>query len=78
MVARSSLVTAALSPQLIASSLPLPGLGTLELPREVFDKHLLRSQSSPVKDEQPASELLDADQLEKRTGIPVSPKLKRA
>lgn len=52
--------------------IPLPGLGTLELPSEVFDKHLLRTQNSSVKGEQPSPELLDANQLEKRTGIPAS------
>jgi hypothetical protein len=49
--------------------IPLPGLGTLELPREVFDQHLLRPQMPSVK---PASELVDADELEERTGIPAS------
>jgi hypothetical protein len=47
--------------------IPLPGLGTLELPREVFDQHLLKPQT-PVSTS--PSELLDADQLEEHTGIP--------
>lgn len=50
--------------------IPLPGLGTLELPREVFEQHLIRpADAVPAA---PAVELLDADQLEQRTGIPSS------
>lgn len=51
--------------------IPLPGLGTLALPRDVFERHLVRHeqvQSTPAA----AAELLDADQLEERTGIPAS------
>lgn len=49
--------------------IPLPGLGTLELPREVFEQHLIRpSESAPTKQ----VELVDADQLEERTRIPAS------
>ncbi|GFE82532.1 hypothetical protein GCM10011487_45320 [Steroidobacter agaridevorans] len=49
--------------------IPLPGLGTLELPREVFDQHLLKTLvPAPTL----PSELVDADQLEERTGIPAS------
>jgi hypothetical protein len=49
--------------------IPLPGLGTLELPREVFDEHLLRP---PMETSNSPSELVDADGLEERTGIPAS------
>lgn len=49
--------------------IPLPGLGTLELPREIFDRHLLRPPA-PVAN--PPSEWIDADELEARTGIPAS------
>lgn len=47
----------------------LPGLGTLELPREVFDQHLLKPSMPTSKS---PSELVDATQLEERTGIPAS------
>jgi len=49
--------------------IPLPGLGTLSLPREVFEQHLLSPSTTPTV---PSSELVDADELQTRTGIPAS------
>jgi hypothetical protein len=49
--------------------IPLPGLGTLALPREVFEAHLLKPPTVTVKS---PSELVDADELQARTGIPAS------
>jgi hypothetical protein len=51
--------------------IPLPGLGTLDLPREVYEHHLTR-QPEPARQEQAPSEILDAEQLEARTGVPAS------
>ena len=51
--------------------IPLPGLGTLELPREVFEEHLVRVDACPAP-ERLGAELVDAEQLEQRTGIPAS------
>lgn len=51
--------------------IPLPGLGTLALPREVFEQHLLRESVAAAKSA-PQSELVDADELQERTGIPAS------
>lgn len=50
--------------------IPLPGLGTLELPRDVFEQHLVRPVSAAPAP--PLPELVDADQLEASTGIPSS------
>jgi hypothetical protein len=50
--------------------IPLPGLGTLELPREVFEQHLVRPTAPEPASS--ASELVDADELERRTRIPAS------
>jgi hypothetical protein len=51
--------------------IPLPGVGTLELPREVYEQHLVRpAEATPQL--QSAAEILDADQLEARTGVPAS------
>lgn len=52
--------------------LPLPGLGTLELPRALFDKHLLKDRSAEQTGSSPTVEVLDASQLEKRTGVPAT------
>lgn len=49
--------------------IPLPGLGTLALPREVFEQHLLSPTTTPTMS---SSELVDADELQARTGIPAS------
>ena len=49
--------------------IPLPGLGASALPRDVFEQHLLKPGDAVVS---PASELVDADGLEARTGIPAS------
>jgi hypothetical protein len=49
--------------------IPLPGLGTLVLPRDVFEQHLVKPAREIAS---PTSELLDADGLEARTGIPAS------
>lgn len=51
--------------------IPLPGLGTLKLPRDVFEQHLVRPEPVPSAPAA-AAELVDADQLEQRTGIPAS------
>lgn len=53
--------------------IPLPGLGTLDLPRDVFELHLVK----PVGRAQPESpaeapSLLTAEAMEERTGIPAS------
>ncbi len=50
----------------------LPGIGTLKLPKELFDQHLLRDPSAESNDASTSHELLDAAQLELRTGIPAS------
>jgi hypothetical protein len=51
--------------------IPLPGLGTLDLPRDVYERHLVPAQ--PVAVPGPSALMLvDADQLAKRTGIPAS------
>jgi hypothetical protein len=51
--------------------IPLPGLGTLELPRDVFERHLLRpALTAPASTL--ADELLSAEQMEGRTGIAAS------
>ncbi len=50
----------------------LPGIGTLKLPKELFDQHLLRENSAESKDASASPELLDAAQLEQRTGIPAT------
>jgi hypothetical protein len=49
--------------------IPLPGLGTLSLPREVFEQHLVSPSTVPAV---PSSELVDADELQARTGIPAT------
>jgi hypothetical protein len=49
--------------------IPLPGLGTLALPRDVFEQHLVKPAHEIAS---PTSELMDADSLEARTGIPAS------
>lgn len=55
--------------------IPLPGLGTLELPREVFDHHLLKPSMPTSKS---PSKLVDAAQLEERTGsLPAGGSLRR-
>src|SRR5262245_46643933 len=51
--------------------IPLPGLGTLELPRDVFEQHLVRP-ADPAPPRAREAEILDADQLEARTGVPAS------
>lgn len=50
--------------------IPLPGIGTLDLPREVFERHLVREQRCETA--APVVELVDAAQLEARTGVPAS------
>ena len=50
--------------------IPLPGLGTLELPREVFEQHLVRPAAAEPASS--ASQLVDAEELERRTQIPAS------
>jgi hypothetical protein len=50
--------------------IPLPGLGTLALPREVFEQHLLSPSTATPR--APSPELVDADELQARTGIPAS------
>lgn len=50
--------------------LPLPGLGTLDLPRELFERHLVKP--AEVAPERTAAELVDAADLERRSGIPAS------
>ena len=51
--------------------IPLPGVGTLELPREVYEQHLVRpAPTAPLRAQE--AEILDADQLEQRTGVPAS------
>jgi hypothetical protein len=49
--------------------IPLPGLGTLALPRDLFEQHLLKPAEVTGS---PQSELVDADGLQARTGIPAS------
>jgi hypothetical protein len=51
--------------------IPLPGMGTLELPRDVFEQHLVRP-AARITLEDPRTELVDAVQLERRTGVPAS------
>lgn len=48
----------------------LPGIGTLQMPIAVYNKHLIK----PVAESKPKAptEILDADQLETRTGVPAS------
>ena len=52
--------------------IPLPGVGTLELPREVYEQHLVRPADLVPAMPPIAAEILDADQLEARTGVPAS------
>lgn len=52
--------------------IPLPGLGTLELPREVFEQHLVRPAAPAPAPASAATELVDAAELERRTQIPAS------
>jgi hypothetical protein len=46
--------------------IPLPGLGTLSLPPEVFEEHLIKPSTATAKS---PSELVDADELQARAGI---------
>ena len=48
--------------------IPLPGLGTLQLPRDVFEQHLVRP--ALAEPPQQPTEIVDADQLEQRTRVP--------
>lgn len=50
---------------------PLPGVGTLELPREVFEQYL-RVDVPPRVERVGSADIVDADKLEERTGIPAS------
>ncbi|MES1195354.1 MAG: hypothetical protein ABUL58_00210 [Steroidobacter sp.] len=50
--------------------IPLGVMGVLELPRDVFERHLVKSAPA-VTSIEPAA-LVDAQQLEQRTGIPAS------
>lgn len=52
--------------------IPLPGLGTLALPREVFEQHLLKPSTVTVTAAKSPSEVVDAAELQARTGIPAS------
>jgi hypothetical protein len=51
--------------------LALPGVGTLDLPRDVYERHLVPAQSLPASPTTSPA-LLSADDLEARTGIPAS------
>lgn len=51
--------------------IPLPGVGTLDLPRDVYERHLV-APATQVAAASPPAEVLDADQLAERTGIPSS------
>ncbi|MBB6092348.1 hypothetical protein HNQ60_001194 [Povalibacter uvarum] len=50
----------------------LPGIGTLKLPKKLFDQHLLQESSAGSTDGPAPAQLLDAAQLEARTGIPAT------
>ena len=50
----------------------LPGIGTLQLPKTLFDQHLLRESAAQAKEAATSAELLDAAQLEQRTGVPAT------
>ena len=53
--------------------IPLAPLGTLKLPRELFEKYLERPGAATVPAAQPEpAQLLDAAELETRTGVPAS------
>lgn len=53
--------------------IPLPPLGTLDLPRDVFDRHLVPAAApAPIAAPAQPPELLDAKSLEARTGVPAS------
>jgi hypothetical protein len=51
--------------------IPLPGFGTLRLPREVFEQHLQCAPISPAAEAAPRK-LIDAEQLEEITGVPAT------
>lgn len=52
---------------------PLPGIGTLELPADLYDRHL-RPIASPATAATPAADdrLLTAEEMQDRTSIPAS------
>jgi hypothetical protein len=56
--------------------IPLPGLGTLELPRSVFDQYLRMPEALSVVAAQSAAvsnaKLLSAEAMEAATGVPAS------
>jgi hypothetical protein len=52
--------------------LPLPGIGTLELPADIYEQHLVRATAAVPAARETESELVDAEQLEERTRIPAS------
>jgi hypothetical protein len=52
--------------------IPLPGIGTLDMPRAVFDQHLRQPAPAEPVAATATREVLDADALEERTGIPAS------
>jgi excisionase family DNA binding protein len=59
--------------------IPLPPLGTLELPRSVFERHLRRSDpiAAPVS-ARDAVDLLTADEAARRFSIPKTRLLEKA
>lgn len=50
----------------------LPGMGTLELPKVLFEQHLLRDRSLEQAETAASTEVVDAAQLEQRTGVPAT------
>jgi hypothetical protein len=60
----------------------LPGVGTLDLPRDVYEAHLLRApMPTPSNDAPalpPAVNLVDGTEMARRTNLPVSYLMERA
>ncbi len=52
--------------------IPLPGLGTLDLPREVFERYLRSAAAAEAGRDGPRLKLHDAAELEEITGVPAS------
>ncbi len=52
--------------------IPLGSVGTLDLPRALFEQHLVAPAAAETPAQASAIELVDADQLATRTGIPSS------
>lgn len=51
--------------------IPLPGLGTLDLPREVFERHLVRT-AVPSTPEAQMAKLVDVNELARVLSVPTS------